>query len=128
MERELRMLAYQTFKAATDSSMPFLCWSKGGAYIPEIYEAFELTSTELIVCLAAGEAASLELREHCFDANRHLRRNYDQYGLVGGKTFDQKYAPLGGWKDYFQRTSSELYLIEQLADIRKQIAEDLPKV
>ena len=62
------MLAFQTFKAATDPGMPFLCWGKGGVYVAEIYEGFEHTAAKLIVSLANGDAPSLELREQC-DAN-----------------------------------------------------------
>jgi hypothetical protein len=125
LEIQHRKLAYQTFKAAIDPEMPFLCLTKGGTDFTHTFNNAETFAAKLIRDIAKGSKPTTEIIGAVFDANKDMRRIYNEFGRKDRGTFDQVYQPLEGWTEYFDRSSNEVHLIESQREIRAEIANEM---
>jgi hypothetical protein len=121
---EHRKLAYQTFKAATDPEMPFLCSAKGGVDASSDFDRAERIAVSLIIVTSEGVVPKAELVSEAFAANKDMRRYFDHFGRKDRGSFDTLYRPLMDWKDYFEANSNEKHLIESSVEIREEIARE----
>jgi hypothetical protein len=78
----------------------------------------------LIADLANDSKPTTKIIVAVFDANKDMRRIYDKFGRKDRGSFDQVYQPLGGWSDYFDRSSDEIHLIENQKEIRDLVAQE----
>jgi hypothetical protein len=124
---EHRKLAYQTFKAATDPEMPFLCFAKGGVDAKSDFESAERIAVSLILVTSEGAVPKDELVSDAFRANKDMRLYFDHFGRKERGSFDNLYRPLMDWKDYFKANSNEKHLIESMVEIREEIARETEK-
>lgn len=124
LETQHRKLAYQTFKAATDPEMPFLCLANGGVDFRYTFDKAEIVASKLIMDLSKKVKPSTGIIGAVFDANKDMRRIYDEFGRKGRGSFDQVYQPLGGWPDYFERSMDETHIIENQREIRDLVTKE----
>ena len=121
--RERRKLASQTYRAATDLEVPLKALMMDGIVIKHFYNEAEKSSVSLAEALASGKKINEDLIESTLNVNKNMRRLYDVYGRKDRGSFDAAYAPLGGWKMYFEdHTTSECELT-YINDMRN-LAED----
>ncbi|MDZ4098717.1 MAG: hypothetical protein U1E13_08440 [Methylophilaceae bacterium] len=121
LQFEHRKLAIQNFKAAHDPEMKTLAGLHGEWDAFESYDGAKAHSKIFLRQIIDGLELSSEDIDVAFKINKGLRYLYDKIGRPNRGSFDKVYQPLGGWKNYFERHSTDLYMFESQAKIDASI-------
>ncbi|HMG48754.1 MAG TPA: hypothetical protein VK614_15005 [Allosphingosinicella sp.] len=100
LDREHCKLIYQNFAAATDSELRTYMLFNGEDTMP--LDAIVLITNEQRHRMRAGQRLTNEDVDRALTINKDLRRFHDHNHHPDRGGFDQTYAPLGGWKMYFE--------------------------